>query len=152
MQLGVQVFAVVCALLAIAGAAYYALCVWAGLRFVARKPESTSFTPPVSIVKSLKGVDPHMHAAFRSHGVLDYPEYEVLFGVNNLSDPALSLVEKLRDEFPRTNLQIVHCPAVLGLNGKVSNLVQMLPHARFEHILINDSDILVERDYLSRVM
>jgi ceramide glucosyltransferase len=93
-----------------------------------------------------------MYAAFRSHCVLDYPEYELLFGVSDLGDPALSLVEKLREEFPQRNLRMIHCPGILGLNGKVSNLAQMLPHARFEHILINDSDILVERDYLSRVM
>ncbi len=152
MQLGVQVFAVVCALLAIAGAAYYALCVWAGLRFVARKPESTSFTPPVSIVKSLKGVDPHMHAAFRSHCVLDYPEYEVLFGVNNLNDPAVTLVEDVQAEFPNARLRVIHCPLVLGTNGKVSNLAQMLPLAKYEHVLINDSDILVEPDFLQCVM
>jgi ceramide glucosyltransferase len=143
-----------CCLLAAAGTAYFALCIWAARRF-RREPglaAERKFTPPVSILKSLKGLDPHMYAAFRTHCVLDYPEYEVLFGVNDLSDPALSLVEKLREEFRLKNLQIVYCPAALGLNGKVSNLVQMLPHARFEHILINDSDILVERDYLSRVM
>ena len=64
----------------------------------------------------------------------------------------MSLVEKLREEFPQKSLQVVHCPQVLGLNGKVSNLAQMLSQARFEHILINDSDILVEPDYLLRVM
>lgn len=144
----------ICASLAAAGIAYFVISIWAARRFRrARSMEpERKFAPPVSILKSLKGLDPHMYAAFRSHCLLDYPEYEVLFGVSDLGDPALSLVEKLREEFPRQNLQIVHCPNVLGLNGKVSNLVQMLPHARFEHILINDSDILVERDYLSRVM
>lgn len=149
-----KIVSVFCCLLAAGGTVYFAMCVWAARRFQ-REPRLAAdrvFTPPVSILKSLKGLDPHMYAAFRSHCLLDYPEYEVLFGVNDLSDPALSLVEKLREEFPQKNLQIVHCPEMLGLNGKVSNLVQMLAHARFEHILINDSDILVECDYLSRVM
>ena len=55
-----QVFAGVCALLAVAGAAYYALCAWAGLRFISQIEGSAAFAPPVSILKSLKGVDPHI--------------------------------------------------------------------------------------------
>jgi ceramide glucosyltransferase len=148
--------AVLCALLALAGAAYFAMCIVAARRF--RRDCSrpglggTPFTPPVSILKSLKGLDPHMYSALHSHCQLDYPEYEVLFGVSDLGDPALALVEKLREEFPQAKLRVVRCPQALGLNGKVSNLVQMLPHARHEHIIINDSDIMVPRDYLQRVL
>ena len=68
--------------------------------------------------------------AFRSHCLLDYGEYEVLFGVSDANDPALALVEKLQEEFPLRQLRVMHCPEVLGLNGKVSNLAQMLPQAR----------------------
>ena len=93
-----------------------------------------------------------MYRAFRSHCLLDYDEYEVLFGVSDGNDPALELVERLQEEFPLLRLRVVHCPKVLGLNGKVSNLAQMLPQARYEHIVINDSDIVVPRDYLRRVM
>ncbi|HUI82601.1 MAG TPA: bacteriohopanetetrol glucosamine biosynthesis glycosyltransferase HpnI [Candidatus Binatia bacterium] len=141
------------ALLAAAGAVYFGISIWAVRRFSAepRPPEQRRLTPPVSILKSLKGADPHMYAAFRSHCVLDYPEYEVLFGVQDLADPAVPLVEQLREEFPLRNLRLVHCPERLGLNGKVSNLAQMLPQARYEHIVINDSDIVVPRDYLTRV-
>ena len=71
-----------------------------------------------------------MYSAFRSHCLLDYPEYEVLFGVSDPGDPALALVEKLREEFPQAKLRVVHCPQALGLNGKVSNLAQMLPQAQ----------------------
>ena len=58
----------------------------------------------------------------------------------------------MQEEFPLRQLRVVHCPEVLGLNGKVSNLAQMLPQARYEHIVINDSDIVVPRDYLQRVL
>ncbi len=153
MQIGVQMFAALCALLAAAGAAYYALCAWAGLRFLGRQftvPRASP--PPVSIMKSLKGVDPHMWAAFRSHCLLEYPEYEVLFGVSDLSDPAVALVNEVQREFPSAKLRVIHCPQALGANGKVSNLAQMLPQAQYEHVLINDSDILVEPDFLRRVM
>ena len=146
--------AALCALLALAGAAYFAMCIVAAHRFrrECSHTSETRFAPPVSILRSLKGLDPHMYAAFRSHCLLDYPEYEVLFGASDADDPALALVEKLREEFPQAKLLVVHCPNVLGLNGKVSNLVQMLPQASYEYIIINDSDILVPRNYLLRVL
>ena len=76
-----SLFVALCSLLALAGAAYFALCVWAAERF---RREATSasridFEPPVSIMKSLKGIDPKMYSAFRSHCLLDYAEYELLF-------------------------------------------------------------------------
>jgi ceramide glucosyltransferase len=146
--------AVACVLLSASGTVYFALSIWAAKRFQRRHGSvpDNGFAPPVSILKSLKGLDPRMYAAFRSHCLLDYPEYEMLFGVSDLNDPALSLVERLRQEFPRHNLRVIHCPLALGLNGKVSNLAQMLPQARYEHVVINDSDILVERDYLRSVL
>ena len=148
------VIAVVCAVLALGGTAYFAMAIWAAKRFLAetKLPIDAGFAPPVSILKSLKGLDPHMYAAFRTHCVLDYPEYEVLFGVQDPADPAVALVEQLQAEFPQRSLRLIHCPDVLGLNGKVSNLAQMLPQARYERVLINDSDIVVPPDYLSRVL
>src|ERR1035437_3943855 len=145
--------AVLCALLALAGAAYFAMCIVAAKRFQHEcfHPSETRFSPPVSILRSLKGLDPRMSNAFRSHCLLDYPEYEVLFGVSDAHDPALALVEKLREEFPQAKLRVVHCPQSLGLNGKVSNLVQMLPHARHEHIIIRSEEHTSElqsRQYL----
>lgn len=141
-------------LLGVAGAAYFALSTWAGLRFrrEIRSSANSGHAPAVSIMKSLKGIDPHMYAAFASHCALDYPEYEVLFGVHDPAEPALALVQRLQQEFPRQALRVIHCPESLGLNGKVSNLAQMLPQARYEHVIINDSDIVVPRDYLRRVM
>ncbi len=145
--------AAVCGLLALAGTAYFVLSIVAALRYRAEPQAADSgFTPPVSILKSLKDTDPHMYAAFASHCALHYPEYEVLFGVSDPEDPALAVVVQVRQEFPQAKLRVVHCPEVLGLNGKVSNLAQMLPQARYEHIIINDSDIVVPPDYLLRVM
>jgi ceramide glucosyltransferase len=145
--------AAVCGLLALAGTAYFVLSIVAALRYRAEpQVAALGFTPPVSILKSLKGTDPHMHAAFVSHCALHYPEYEVLFGVSDPEDPALAVVAQVREEFPQATLRVVHCAEVLGLNGKVSNLAQMLPQARYEHVIINDSDIVVPPDYLRRVM
>jgi ceramide glucosyltransferase len=154
MHLALTVIAAVCALLALAGAAYFGLCVWAGLRFRRNSHAvvRADFAPPVSLMKSLKGLDPHMYDAFRSHCLQDYGEYELLFGVNSSDEPALELVEHLQREFPRRALRVISCPESLGMNGKISTLAQMLPQARYEHILINDSDIVAGSDYLRRVM
>src|ERR1700687_3612039 len=98
--------AVLSALLAVAGAAYFVLCIWAAQRFQREcfRRNETRFAPPVSILRSLKGLDPHMYSAFRSHCLLDYPEYEVLFGVSDAHDPGLGLVEKMRAEFHKSKL------------------------------------------------
>ena len=152
MHLALQVIGAVCALLALAGAAYFGLCVWAARRFRRKRATAGDFAPPVSLLKSLKGLDPHMYAAFRSHCLQDYGEYELLLGVSDPKDPALELVARLQQEFPQRAVRAVACPTSLGLNGKVSTLAQLLPQARYEHILINDSDIVAGPDYLRRVM
>ena len=108
--------------------------------------------PPVSILKPLKGTDPDIYESFRSHCLQDYPEYEIIFGVSDADDPAVASVQQLQREFPERAIRLVVCSQKLGANVKVSNLEQMLPAARYQHLLVNDSDIRVERDYLRRVI
>ena len=143
---------VVLVLLPAGGCAYYLLCLWSAHKFLRQRPAEPGFTPPISILKPLKGMDPEIYASLRSHCVQEYPEYEIIFGVNDANDPAVGSVEQLQREFPALAIQLVVCPKALGGNRKVSNLVQMLPHARYEHLLVNDSDIRVEADYLRRVI
>ncbi|MGH9528406.1 MAG: bacteriohopanetetrol glucosamine biosynthesis glycosyltransferase HpnI, partial [Terriglobales bacterium] len=59
---------------------------------------------PVSILKPLKGTDPEMYESFRSHCLQDYPEYEIIFGVSDLNDPAIAVVDRLRAEFPQQQI------------------------------------------------
>lgn len=143
----------VAAVLALCGTGYYALCLWSARSFRrdCRRPVP-EFTPPVSILKPLRGVDPQMYESFRSHCLQAYPVYEIIFGVNEADDPAAEAVYRLAAEFPTCKIRLVLCPEILGNNRKASNLVQMLPHAVHGHILINDSDIFVPPDYLRRVM
>lgn len=111
------------------------------------------FFPAVSILKPVKGVDPEMYEAFASHCGQDYPgEYEILFGAGSMRDPAVALVEQLQRKFPQQQIRLLICPEVLGANGKVSNLIQMVAQARYDHLLINDSDIRVTPHYLRHVM
>jgi ceramide glucosyltransferase len=93
-----------------------------------------------------------MLESFRSHCLLDYPVYEILFAVHDPADPALSLVERLKAEFPQQDIRVFVFPGALGTNVKVSNLTQMLPQAKYEYLLVNDSDIRVDPEYLRRVM
>jgi ceramide glucosyltransferase len=137
---------------------YYALCLWSAARFIrdsksaGEGARATQDLPSVSILKPLKGTDPEMYENFRSHCLQDYSDYEIIFGISDPDDPAVDLVERLKEEFPQHNIRLVHCPTSLGANTKVSNLSQMLAHARHEYIVVNDSDIRVPSDYLSRVV
>jgi ceramide glucosyltransferase len=140
--------------LTLAGMGYF-LAAWVAARiFISgRRAARPSFSPGVSILKSLKGFDPGMLDAFRSHCRQIYAgEYELLFGVSSLSDPAVAAVEQLIQEFPARSIQLIECSARLGTNGKVSTLCQLVPHARHDFLLINDSDITVSPRYLERVM
>jgi ceramide glucosyltransferase len=115
-------------------------------------PASSGALPPVSILKPLKGVDPEIYESFRSHCLQDYPQYEIIFGVSEPDDPAVAVVQRIQREFPERSIRLEVCPQKLGTNVKVSNLVQMLRAARFDHLIVNDSDIRVERDYLRRIL
>ncbi len=141
-------------LLAFAGCGYYLLVLWSARSFVRANREALpDFHPPVSILKPVKGLDPEMYESFASHCRQDYPgDYEIIFAVGTPDDPAIEAIERLQSEFPERSIQLVLCPETHGTNGKVSSLVQALPHARFDHIVISDSDILVSARYLRRIM
>ena len=140
--------------LAVAGMGYFLAAIVAARIFIsARRRPLATFSPGVSILKSLKGLDPGMMDAFRSHCRQSYVgEYEMLFGVSSLTDPAAAAVEQLQREFPEHGIRLIECPLRLGTNGKVSTLAQLVPHARYDFLLINDSDITVGPHYLERVM
>src|SRR5262249_48002209 len=99
-----------------------------------------------------KGADAETEACFRSHFEIDYPEYELIFGVATKDDPAVPIIEKLIAEFPQRKAKLVFCPQVLGANRKVSNLAQMLPAAEHQALIMNDADMRVRPDYLRDVM
>ena len=148
--------------LAVAGMLYFLAALVAARLYIfsrrkarARAAQLTAagWSPGVSILKSLKGLDAGMMDAFRSHARQNYHgQFELLFGVSTLADPAVPAVELLRQEFPEVPIRLVECPLRLGSNGKVSTLVQLAEHARHDFLLINDSDITVGPRYLERVM
>ena len=136
---------------------YYGLCVASAIRFIRGQKVGGGARPtqagsPVSLLKPLKGVDPQMYECLRSHCLQDYRQFEVIFGVSDAYDPAVELVRRLVAEFPECAIRLVVCHENLGANTKVSNLAQMLTWAQHEYLLVNDSDIRVERNYLQQVV
>jgi ceramide glucosyltransferase len=141
----------------LSSSAYYLMCLWSAHSFLRQQQPDMSVRPtqplpPVSILKPLKGTDPHIYESFRSHCLQDYPEYEIIFGVSDPDDPAIASVQQLQREFPQRTIRLVVSPEKLGANVKVSNLEQMLRTARYDCLLVNDSDIRIEPDYLRRVI
>ena len=152
-----SVFQIIALLGCVSSSVYYLLCLWSAAGFLRVRDTLRSsgwppLLPPVSILKPLKGIDPEIYEGFRSHCQQDYREYEIIFGVSDPADPAIASVEQLKQEFPERAIRLMVCPNILGANVKVSNLEQMVQVARYEHLIVNDSDIRVERDYLRRVM
>ena len=156
--------AVLTTLLSLCGLGYALLALWSARDFarssakdfatpVKDHPPDGQPSPGVSILKPVKGLDPSMYAGLVSHCRQEYPGcYEILFGVGSLEDPAVAAIRKLQSEFPACAIELVECPLQLGTSGKVSNLIQMLPHARYAHLIINDSDILVSPRYLESIL
>src|SRR5262250_1525821 len=102
----IQLIELLATLGTLSGVGYYTICLAGAVRFLqdrsaACKEKSPAFLPPVSILKPLKGTDPEMYESFRSHCLLDYPEYEIIFGVSEVDDPAAELVRRLQAEFPQ---------------------------------------------------
>jgi ceramide glucosyltransferase len=147
---------IVTAVLTVASMIYCVLVLvaaWSFRRAASRVWMQPEFAGAVSVLKPVKGFDSGMYEAFRSHCLQDYAgEYELIFGAGSEDDPAVGAVRRLMVEFPEREIRLVICPQRLGTNGKVSNLIQMLPEARHEILLINDSDIRVTPHYLDRVV
>jgi ceramide glucosyltransferase len=108
--------------------------------------------PSVTVFKPLCGAEPETYECLRSFCDQDYPDFQVVFGVADTNDPVVPIIERLKAEFPSRHLRLVVDRRQHGTSRKVSNLVNMMPAARHDYFVIADSDVRVERDYLSRVV
>ena len=117
-------------------------------RYRPRKPVRLDHAPPVTILKPLKGLDEDLEANLRSFFELDYPCFQLLFGVADPDDPAASVVRRLLREYPEADAELVVGTAQFGLNPKVENLAAMLPRRRHATILISDSNVRAHPSYL----
>ncbi len=134
---------------ALASAAYWLLALVAALRRW-YEPAPDGFVPPISILKPMHGRDPGLYGALRSHALQQYPEYEILFGFNQPHDPGLEDVRRLMADFPERPIRLIEAINEAP-NGKVGVLSRLAAEARYPVLLVNDSDITVEPDYLREI-
>lgn len=139
------------ACLAAVAAAYQLLAWLAALAFLRRPAPNPRALPPVSILKPVHGLDPHFQEAIESHALLDYPDYEILFGLSDPADPARPHLERLRAAYPNRPMRIIVASHVAS-NPKVGVLIELAREARHPVLVVNDSDIAIPRDYLRRLV
>jgi len=127
---------------------YQLVQIAAARRFLARsRPARNGHTPPLTILKPLKGPGLELAANLETFCRQDYPEYQIVFGVEDPSDPAVEIVRSLMRRFPDRDitLSVGHEE---GTNRKVASLVHMMRHARHDVLVLSDADIRVRPDYL----
>ena len=107
--------------------------------------------PPITVLKPLHGDEPMLETALEGIITQGYPRFQVVFGVQSAADPAIAVVQRLRRRFPDRDLCLVIDPTEHGQNRKIGNLINMLPHASHDLLVISDSDIHVRPDYLLQV-
>ncbi|HUX73749.1 MAG TPA: bacteriohopanetetrol glucosamine biosynthesis glycosyltransferase HpnI [Steroidobacteraceae bacterium] len=115
-------------------------------------PRTPREWPPVTVLKPLCGVEAATYQCLRSFCVQAYPRYQVLFGVHAETDAAVAIVNRLRREFPAADLRCVVDGRAHGGNRKVGNLLNMMRAARYDYLVIADSDIRVPPQYLRTVV
>ena len=124
------------------------LCVHWTLACRSRRPERL---PSVSILKPLKGTDDQLFENLASIAGQDYPVFEVLFGVEDAADPALEVARQVKEAFPSVPIRVIVCRKVAGMNPKVRNLMGLAEQARYDLLLVSDSNVEVDRDYLRSI-
>jgi ceramide glucosyltransferase len=133
---------------------YYFIAIYSSWRYF-RQPASApdaSFTPPVSILKPIRGLDPDARENLASFCRLDYPEYEIVFCVDPDDEAVLAVLAKLTAEFPQCRIRVLYGSLRVATNDKVAKLARLVGDAAYEVVVISDSDVRVRPDYLRRLV
>jgi ceramide glucosyltransferase len=134
---------------------YYLISLYSAWGFFHRRPgpqPKREFTPPVSNLKPIRGVDPEAYENFASFCRQDYPDYELLFCVGERDDPAVPILEKLARDFPERRITVLFGTSGNAANDKVAKLARLVSEARNEVVVISDSDVRARPDYLRTVV
>jgi len=136
----------------VAGAIVYSvLSMLAARNYLKVHPKVGSASEPVSILKPLAGLDRGLESNLRTFFEQEYPVFEILFAVRDVSDPAVAVVEKLRAEYPQVPSRLIFTGEPPYANAKVFSLQQMLAVASNDLVAMSDSDTRVSADFLSTV-
>jgi ceramide glucosyltransferase len=131
---------------------YYCIAIFSSLRyFRVSRLKPSGFLPPISNIKPVFGLDPEAYENFASFCRQDYPNYEILFCID-ANDPALPVLQRLKNDFPNTRIRIVIGSGRNGTNDKVCRLARLVEEASYNHLVISDSDVRVQPDYLRRLV
>ncbi len=122
------------------------------LVFAGRRAAAPAIRPPVTILKPVCGDENLLEAAIASFCTQSYPVFQMVIGAHGADDPAVAVARRVAARFPECDISIVIDPARHGANGKISNLMNMLPHAKHDLLVIADSDLHVRPDYLDSVV
>lgn len=137
---------------------YYLITLYSSWRFfnagkrTAGAPVTRDFLPPISNLKPIRGLDPGAYENFATLCRQDYPDYELLFCVGSMDDPAVPILQQLARDFPQRSIRIVVGSNRTGANDKVAKLARLTGEARYEHLVINDSDVRVGPDYFRTII
>jgi ceramide glucosyltransferase len=128
--------------------AYQGVVLWALWRWFRRRAMPAGGEAPVTVLKPLSGDDPELYDNLRSFCEQDHPCFQIIFGMASADDPAMEAVRRLRAEFPQLDIATVCAPQTGAENLKVANLMNMLPRAHHDRLVLADSDIRVGPRYL----
>jgi ceramide glucosyltransferase len=140
-------------LVALAPFGYYILAIIAARRFFAKRllPLAADFTPPVSILKPIYGLDREAYENYASFCRQDYPAFEILFCVSDDLDPAVPVIQKIIVDFPERPIRLLVGSESLGASDKVNKLCRMVREARHEIVIVTDSDVRVDPGFLRAI-
>jgi ceramide glucosyltransferase len=147
-----HILAGITGLCALIGVAQLILGTWLIQRFCAAPVAPPSSRPPGAILKPRCGIEPLTELALESFFHIEYPDFQVVFGVQNPADPVLAIVAKLRARYPERDVAVVVDASLHGSSRKVSNLINMYPAAKYETLVMSDADIHVPPYFLDRVV
>jgi ceramide glucosyltransferase len=137
----------------LAAMGFYAVAIYSVITFFrSNRPINPDFYPSVTILKPLYGFDSETRTNLLSFCYQDYPSYQIVFSVREASDPVIAVVRQIIEELPGLDLELVICDRLIGNNLKVSNLANAFKAAKYELIILADSDIRVGEDYLRRLV
>ena len=140
-------------LLSLSAIAYYGYAIYAANKFFAHSPVyDEAFHPAISILRPICGIDSKTYQNLASFCQQEYPEYQIIFGVQDPQDPSMEVVRQLIKDFANLDIQVTASLYTLGANRKVSNLAHAVTKAKYDILLLADSDVRVEPDYLRRVI